>query len=157
MPLIFSITSDLSSTYPVNMFFRELFCLPLNSFALTEPLMCMFCWVCCFLRLFFSLSMATIGQPDTLLCEFRLLLTWPLPWQPGVGHFRITSWFWTLKKTTILEINYWINPSFDFLLCRTEVLSLRGQPDKLLWCEYRPVTWPVPSQPSEGHLESFVG
>lgn len=27
----------------------------------------------------------------------------------------------------------------------------------LLWCEYKPVIWPLPSQPIVGHFESFVG
>lgn len=34
-------------------------------------------------------------------------------------------------------------------------LSLWGHPDRLRWCGYRPVTWPVPSQPGVGHLLSF--
>lgn len=33
--------------------------------------------------------------------------------------------------------------------------SLWGHPDRLRWCGYRPVTWPVPSQPGVGHLLSF--
>lgn len=33
--------------------------------------------------------------------------------------------------------------------------SLWGQPDRLRWCGYSPVTWPVPSQPGVGHLLSF--
>lgn len=52
----------------------------------------------CFFKLFFSFNIATIGHPDTLRCELRLLFTWPLPWHPGVGHLSITSWLWTLKK-----------------------------------------------------------
>lgn len=35
-------------------------------------------------------------------------------------------------------------------------LTLCGHPDKLLWCGYKPVTWPVPSQPGVGHLMSFL-
>lgn len=35
-------------------------------------------------------------------------------------------------------------------------LSLCGQPDRLRWCGYRPVTWPVPSQPGVGHRLSFL-
>lgn len=31
-----------------------------------------------------------------------------------------------------------------------------GHPDKLLWCEYKPVTWPVPSQPGVGHFTSKI-
>ena len=34
------------------------------------------------------------------------------------------------------------------------ILSLWGQPDRLRWCGYSPVTWPVPSQPGVGHLIS---
>lgn len=30
-----------------------------------------------------------------------------------------------------------------------------GHPDRLRWCGYKPVTWPVPSQPGVGHLLSF--
>lgn len=35
-------------------------------------------------------------------------------------------------------------------------LSLCGQPDRLRWWGYRPVTWPVPSQPGVGHRLSFL-
>lgn len=35
-------------------------------------------------------------------------------------------------------------------------LSLWGQPDRLRWWGYRPVTWPVPSQPGVGHRLSFL-
>lgn len=31
-----------------------------------------------------------------------------------------------------------------------------GQPDKLLWWEYNPVIWPVPSQPGVGHFTSEI-
>lgn len=34
---------------------------------------------------------AAMGQPDKLRCVLRLVLTWPRPLQPGVGHFRIVS------------------------------------------------------------------
>jgi len=34
--------------------------------------------------------------------------------------------------------------------------SLCGQPDRLRWWGYRPVTWPVPSQPGVGHRLSFL-
>jgi hypothetical protein len=34
---------------------------------------------------------AAIGQPDKLRWVLRLVLTWPRPLQPGVGHFRIVS------------------------------------------------------------------
>lgn len=35
-------------------------------------------------------------------------------------------------------------------------LSLCGQPDRLRWWGYSPVTWPVPSQPGVGHRLSFL-
>ena len=35
-------------------------------------------------------------------------------------------------------------------------LSLCGQPDRLRWCGYKPVTWPVPSQPGVGQRLSFL-
>lgn len=35
-------------------------------------------------------------------------------------------------------------------------LSLCGQPERLRWWGYRPVTWPVPSQPGVGHRLSFL-
>jgi len=34
---------------------------------------------------------AATGHPDKLRWEFLLLLTCPLPLQPGVGHFKIVS------------------------------------------------------------------
>lgn len=37
-----------------------------------------------------------------------------------------------------------------YLLCIVDLSGLRGQPDKLLWCVYRPVWWPEPSQPGVG-------
>lgn len=35
-------------------------------------------------------------------------------------------------------------------------LSLCGHPERLRWWGYRPVTWPVPSQPGVGHRLSFL-
>lgn len=35
-------------------------------------------------------------------------------------------------------------------------LSLCGQPERLRWWGYSPVTWPVPSQPGVGHRLSFL-
>lgn len=40
---------------------------------------------------------AAIGHPLRLRCVLRLVLTWPRPLHPGVGHFRMVS---CIAKTT---------------------------------------------------------
>lgn len=41
-----------------------------------------------------------------------------------------------------------------YLLSRG-TLTLCGQPERLRWCGYSPVTCPVPSHPGMGHLVSL--
>lgn len=67
---------------------------------------------------------------------------------------------WTSKN---MKATGWVNKPNQ---CSTGVwlkcllsggtLSLCGQPDRLRWWGYRPVTWPVPSQPGVGHRLSFL-
>ena len=48
-------------------------------------------WWCSLCSRDACLLAAAMGQPDKLRCVLRLVLTWPRPLQPGVGHFRIVS------------------------------------------------------------------
>lgn len=67
---------------------------------------------------------------------------------------------WTSKN---IKATGWINKPNRCLtgvwlkcLLSGGTLSLCGQPERLRWWGYRPVTWPVPSQPGVGHRLSFL-
>lgn len=56
-----------------------------------------------------ALDAAACGQPDKLRCVFRFELTWPLPLQFGVGHFKMVS---CIAKT----FSDCFNNNLDFLI-----------------------------------------
>lgn len=89
--------------------------------------------------------------------------------------FHATSLNWTkcISRSFLslgakrISITVIINPTTDsFYKYKSAVIqhyllsggtrTLWGHPDRLLWCGYRPVTWPVPSQPGVGHFMSFL-
>lgn len=80
---------------------------------------------------------------------------------PCWEDFYCSFWLWLIvNPETFSSINHPLS-SMCTQNCLCDSLSggtrtLWGHPDKLLWCGYRPVTWPVPSQPGVGHFISFL-
>lgn len=113
---------------------------------------------------------------DVQMQPVRPLTTHPLKYQTLSNHkskstahgmsqtrqpSRETCWFLNIKECQCHELGKYTQHVFGWcvwLICLLSggTLSLCGQPDRLRWWGYRPVTWPVPSQPGVGHRLSFL-